>query len=116
MNLVTVSSTSTVESPLPSILNAASKFELTPQQFLEVIGVEDETLEADVEFAWLIYDEALKRHRRFVRVLVVAYPTDQQLARWFRKYLRPPDEDEELSNVDCSAVLSWCAGGCEIYV
>ena len=105
-----------VESPLPSILDAMSKLELTPTQFRTLIGVQDDTPEADAELPWLIYDEALKRHRHLVRLFVDAYPTDMELARWFLKYLRPPDEDDGFPKIDGSTVISWCVDGCEIYV
>ena len=105
-----------VESPLPSILDAMSKLALTPTQFRALIGVQDDTPEADAELPWLIYDEALKRHRHLVRLFVDAYPTDLELAEWFLKFLRPPGDDDEFLSIAESTVTSWCADGCEIYV
>jgi hypothetical protein len=105
-----------VESPLPSILDAMSKLELTPTQFRALIGVQDDTPEADEELPWLIYDEALKRHRHLLRLFVNAYPTDLELARWFLNFSRPHGDDDELLSIDESSVMSWCADGCEISV
>lgn len=105
-----------LESPLPSILDAMSKLELTPTQFRALIGVQDDTPEADAELPWLVYDEALKRHRHLVRLFVDAYPTDLELAEWFLKFLRQPGDDDEILSIDESTLTSWCADGCEIYV
>ena len=107
-----------VESPLPTILYASSKLELTSTRFRALIGAQDDTPEEHVELPRLIYDEAFKPRRHLIK-LANACPTVLKHVRLFFKFQRLPGDDDVGSLVAVptgiqtaiDAVVDWAHGG-----
>lgn len=106
-----------VERPLESIIDAAQHLGIAPAQLRELRGWPSTVNVVDVELPWLVYESADKLSRHIVPILRSKFRSNAELAKWYSKFLRTPDEaHEDEREWHRGLVEEWCERGCTNYV